>query len=77
MSRETIDLRRLERALAMLDERTRNVFMMSAAEGLSYAEIAERLGISPESVERHLADALHALIRRMERWERPWWRFWR
>jgi RNA polymerase sigma-70 factor (ECF subfamily) len=61
------DLRRLEEALAELDEPAREIFLMSATHGLSYAEIAERLGISPESVERHLADALHELARRMGR----------
>ncbi len=49
---------------------------MSAADGLTYAQIGKRLGISVEKVERHLADALYNLDRLMERAERPWWRFW-
>ena len=75
MSPETEELR-LRRASAKLDPRTREVFLLHRSEGLSYGEIAERLGISPEAVERHIADALYDLAKRMERYERPWWRFW-
>ena len=67
---------RLTRALAKLDPQTREVFLLHRSEGLSYGEIAERLGISAEAVERHIADALFDLAKRMERYERPWWRFW-
>ena len=77
MSRQMHRLRRLRRALAELDGITRAVFVMSAADGLSYSEIALRLGISAEDVERRLADALYQLDRHIERMERPWWRFWR
>lgn len=75
MSAETERLR-LRRALAKLEPRTREVFLLHRLDGLTYGEIAERLGISAEAVERHIADALYDLAKRMERYERPWWRFW-
>jgi RNA polymerase sigma-70 factor (ECF subfamily) len=68
------DRGRLTRALAKLEPRTREVFLMSAAERLSYDEIAARLGITTGAVERHVADALVELDRRMTR---RWWQFWR
>ena len=71
-----MDRVRLQRALARLDERSRQLFLMSAVEGLGYIEIAARLGISVEAVERHLAHALAQLDRHIERMEWPWWRFW-
>ena len=72
-----VDRLRLERALASLDERRRRLFLMSAVEGLDHDEIASRLGISVEAVERYLAEALVRLDKDIERMERPWWRFWR
>ena len=71
---ETLD--RMRRALAKLKPIQREVFLRCAADGLTYAQIGARLGISAEKVERHLADALHNLDRLMERAERPWCRFW-
>lgn len=52
-------------ALADLPDRTRQVFRMHKFEGLSYAEVAARLGISRSSVEKHMMDALRFLIRRI------------
>ena len=77
MSGEPDRLRQLKHALAKLDEVSRAVFLMSAAEGFSYAEIAEQLGISTEAVERHMARALYRLAEHIARMERPWWRLWR
>ena len=49
---------------------------MRRVDGLSYAEIAERLDTSVAQVERRMAQALLALDRAMDEAERPWWRFW-
>ena len=76
MSGEAKRLRQLKRALAKLDGPSREVFLMSAAERLSYAEIAERLGMSTEDVELHMARALYQLAGHIARMERLWWRFW-
>ena len=75
MSAEADRLRRLRQALSELDLRTRQAFLMSAVEGLPYADIAERLGLSTAAVERLLADALYELDRRIEGRRRRWWRF--
>jgi RNA polymerase sigma factor (sigma-70 family) len=69
-------LRRLEKAIAHLKPVQRDVLLLCRREGLAYRQIAERMGISLEQVERHLADALYELDRRIERAERPWWRIW-
>jgi RNA polymerase sigma-70 factor (ECF subfamily) len=54
-------------AIAELPEKTREVFMLSKLDGLSYREIAEHFEISPKTVEnqmgrafRHLREKLHA-----------------
>ncbi|UCJ16368.1 sigma-70 family RNA polymerase sigma factor [Pseudomonas sp. MM211] len=60
-SRELV-LELLERIALMLDglkPRVRTAFLLAQCEGLSYREIAERLGVSVRSVERYIADALY------------------
>ncbi len=56
---------RLERALATLPPRTREAFVLSRGEGLSYDEVALRMGISPKTVGVHIAKSLAALRRAM------------
>ena len=67
---------RLERAIRRLAPIERDVLFLSAREGLPTKEIAARLELSGEAVERRLADALFNLDRLLERQARPWWRFW-
>jgi DNA-directed RNA polymerase specialized sigma24 family protein len=67
---------RLAAALSRLSPIERDVLFLSASEGLLNDQIAARLKLSGEAVERHLADALVKLDRVLERRERPWWRFW-
>lgn len=73
MSGKEREARRLRRAFAKLPPVTREVFRLHRVEGLTYAEIAARLGITAEAVERHVADALYELARRVDL---PWWKFW-
>ncbi len=47
-----------ERILAEMHEKKRVVFLMSRMEGLKYREIAERLEISPKTVEKRMSEAL-------------------
>ena len=67
---------RIEQAAKGLRPDEREVLILSARERLSNAEIAGRLGISPEAAEHLLARALERLDRSLARQERPWWRFW-
>lgn len=55
------ELRRLQAALDRLAPRTREVVTMRRIDGLSRAEIAERLGISEVTVKWHLNEGLRAL----------------
>lgn len=52
---------KLRRALSELPEQCRTVFQMSRFEDLKYKEIAERLSISPKTVENHMGKALKLL----------------
>lgn len=49
------------KAVDALPPRRREVFRLSRRDGLSYAEIAERLGVSPRTVENQLGHALRTL----------------
>ena len=51
----------LHTAIARLPERCATVFVLSRFEALSYAEIAEQLGISRNTVENQMVKALRLL----------------
>lgn len=51
-------LEQLKSALSGLPPRTRDIFILNRIEGLSYRDVAETLGISESSVQKHLARAL-------------------
>ena len=55
------ELRRLEDALNHLPPRCRQAFVLRKIEGLSQREIAQRMGISEKTVERHISDGICAL----------------
>ena len=62
---ETVALNELEqeiaRAINVLPERCREVFRLSRMQQLSYAEIAKKLNISPNTVETQIVKALRIL----------------
>ena len=58
----------LERTVAGLPPRCREVFTLSRGEGLSYAEIAARLGISIKTVEAQMGRALRTLRTDLAPW---------
>lgn len=58
----------LAQAVAVLPHRTREVYRLSRDNGLSTKEIAERLGISPKTVEIYMTRALTVLRARAARW---------
>jgi len=63
-AKQSVD--RLRQAVAELPERTRQIFTLVRLEGLSYAQTAERLGVSESSVQKHLAKALERIMERVD-----------
>jgi RNA polymerase sigma factor (sigma-70 family) len=61
-------LRRLREGLEALKPRTRDMLLAQRLEGLSYAEIARREGISVSAVEKQIARAVLFLVDWMEGW---------
>lgn len=55
------ELARLERAMATLPARCREVFVMRKVEGLSQRETATRLGVSQSTVEKQVIKAMRIL----------------
>jgi len=66
---DPLDLAELEshiqNAVKALPDRCREVFLYSRKEGLKYAEIAERMGISVKTVEAQMGKALKMLRERL------------
>ncbi|MBE6231357.1 MAG: RNA polymerase sigma-70 factor [Bacteroidales bacterium] len=50
--------KKIERIVASMPEKRRNIFEMSRTQKLSNAEIAEQLGISVRTVEKHIENSL-------------------
>jgi DNA-directed RNA polymerase specialized sigma24 family protein len=57
MASET-ELAALQQALNALSLAPRTVFMLHRVDGLDFVQIAWRLGLSVDAVERHFADAM-------------------
>lgn len=64
-SRDT--LRRLEVAVGKLKPRTREIFLAHRLHGFTYAEIAERTGLSVKGVEKQMAKAIAKIDRLLDR----------
>ncbi|MBY0434843.1 MAG: RNA polymerase sigma-70 factor [Cyclobacteriaceae bacterium] len=65
-SMEAAELEReIEVAINMLPERCRLVFEMNRQDGLSYIQVAEKLGISVKTVEAQMSKALALLRERL------------
>lgn len=56
------ELEVVQRAMAELPERTRQIFTLVRIEGLSYREVATRLDISDSSVQKHVAKAIKQVM---------------
>ncbi|MBB6335866.1 RNA polymerase sigma-70 factor (ECF subfamily) [Xanthomonas arboricola] len=65
------ELRRIGEALAALPDKCRQVFLLRKVDGLSQREIAARLGISENTVEKHIVKGLRLLMARMGRTPAP------
>lgn len=57
----------LERAIALLPEQARIVFVLHDVEGYKHEEIAEQLGLAPGTVRAHLHRARHHLMQHLDR----------
>lgn len=53
--------------LAQLKDKTRDIFLMSRNEEMTYSAIAKQLSISIKTVEAHISQALNAFRRRFEK----------
>lgn len=58
-------LRYLRMVLDEMPERTRRIFALNRIEGLSYQQVARRMGISESAVQKHLARALGHAVQRL------------
>lgn len=70
-------LARLERAVAALPRRTREIFLAHRLDDHSYIKIADVTGLSVRQVERHMAKAIRQLDRFARGDERTAWQRWR
>lgn len=64
---------RLSQAMTIIDtmpDRRREAFLLHRIEGLSYPQIARRMGVSSKAVEKHIALAMIDLTRSMQKIER-------
>jgi RNA polymerase sigma-70 factor (ECF subfamily) len=61
------ELRRLEAAALRLKPKTRAIFLAKRLDGMSYADIAERTGLSLKGVEKHMTKAIASIDRAMKR----------
>lgn len=60
-------LTRVEAAMLKLRPKTREIFMAHRVDGLSYAEIAERTGLSIKGVEKQMSKAIAKIDRLLDR----------
>jgi RNA polymerase sigma-70 factor (ECF subfamily) len=58
--------RRLQDTLADLDEKSRTVFLMNRIDELTYAQIADNLGLSVKAVEKRMSKAIAFLKERLD-----------
>jgi DNA-directed RNA polymerase specialized sigma subunit, sigma24 homolog len=62
---ETLQL--IDAMLDGLSDKTREAFLLSQLEGLTYSDIAQKLGVSTSSVKKYVARAVeHCLLFRLE-----------
>jgi RNA polymerase sigma-70 factor (ECF subfamily) len=69
-------LRRLEETVEALPRKQREIFLAHRLDGISYAEIARRTGLSVREVERQMASAIYKLCKQMDGQPLSWWEGW-
>lgn len=60
---------KIDKSIAALPERRREIFMLSREQGLKYREIAEKLGISIKTVETQMGQALKELRENLKEYQ--------
>jgi len=65
------ELRRLAEAIAFLPEKIRDVILLRRIEGLSQRQVAERLGLSESTVEKHMSNGFRRLGEAFRRGGKP------
>jgi RNA polymerase sigma factor (sigma-70 family) len=70
------ELARVQYALDTMRPKYRDPFCLLRFDALTYPEIADRLGITTQEVERRIARALLHLMRTRRGGNRRWWRLW-
>lgn len=60
------ELNRMQSAMQRLSPKTREIFMAHRLDGATYAEIAQRMGLSIKGVEWHMTKALRQLHRALD-----------
>jgi RNA polymerase sigma factor (sigma-70 family) len=60
-------LRRLEHAISRMKPKTRQIFLEHRIHGFTYAEIAERTGLSVKGVEKQMSKAIAKIDRLLDR----------
>lgn len=68
--------RRFDRAMRRMRRPRRDMLLWKRKEGLTYDEIADLYGITPERAQEEVTRALIQLSRRVFGDPRPWWRRW-
>lgn len=59
-------LHQIDALLAALPDKVRSAFLLSQLDGLGYAEIAERLEVTPRTVKRYMAQAFEECLMALE-----------
>jgi RNA polymerase sigma factor (sigma-70 family) len=68
-------IERLEAGLQRMPNLRREIFLAIRLDDLSYAEIAERTGLTAKQVERHFARSMITLLEAFDgRSPVPWWK---
>jgi RNA polymerase sigma factor (sigma-70 family) len=68
--------RKYQEAFAAMPRKQREIFLAHRLDDLSYAEIAERTGLTLRQVERQIAKALYKLCKQMDGQPLSWWERW-
>lgn len=68
--------RRYLEAINALPRRQREIFLALGVDDLSYAEVAERTGLTMRQIERQMAKALCKLCKQMDGHKLHWWERW-